>query len=156
MRIVGNQPIVAKIRRKEQGKVDQVVKVTTRRRVKRTPQGTIALSSVHTRTITLLLEYWNVEFEKATGLQDNSATEDRKRSAVETIYQEVGNDQKVQRLFLILLRDHRASWVNNKTLIWLEARRNRTFLAPLLIKNSPRVADFKGQRELTRKITFRR
>lgn len=132
------------------------VRVVRRKKVTVAHSAHVEMADDHTKMVMRLVEFWDKLFEKTTKMPDDSASEHRKFSLMEDILAEVGEERTVQRLVRLLLTDPRAAWVNNKSLHWLASRKNRTYIAPLLIKKQAPGVAYKGERTDTKQIVFKR
>jgi len=136
----------------QRGKVEVRPKSSVVRR-----SETVVAESAEAKVVRELVAYWDDQFLRAAGIPDESISARVKETTMKKILGDIGDESRVRRLIVVMLTHKRAEWINNKTLTWLAAPKNRTYLAPLLMKSgSARTAEFQGARSRTLQFKFRK
>ena len=101
-----------------------------------------------------LYDFWSEKFESKLGVAYVPKSKPADLGHIDDILDDINDPAKIKRMMVLLLTHDELAWVAQKNLAWLAKARNRTFIAPLMIKRT-RTAEFAGERTLTTKITFR-
>lgn len=101
-----------------------------------------------------LYDFWAEKFEAKLSLAYVPKSKPADLGHIDDILDDIPDPARVKKMMLLLLTHKELAWVAQKNLAWLAKARNRTFIAPLMLKTT-RTAEFAGQRTQTTKITFR-
>lgn len=101
-----------------------------------------------------LYDFWAKKFEASLGLAYVPKSKPADLGHIDDILDDIVDPLKIERMMVLLLTHDELAWVAQKNLAWLAKARNRTYIAPLMMRRT-RTAEFAGQRTQTTKITFR-
>ena len=101
-----------------------------------------------------LYEFWETKFLQVFGIAYVPRSKPAELGLLDDIFDEIGDCGKIEKMMTLLLTHDDLKWVTHKTLTWLAKPRNRTFIAPLMVRRT-RTAEYEGSRTPTQKITFR-
>lgn len=101
-----------------------------------------------------LYYFWAQKFEANLGIAYVPKSKPADLGHLDDILDDIKDPVKIRRMMMLLITHKELAWVAQKNLAWLAKARNRTFIAPLMLKTT-RTAEFSGQRTQTTKITFR-
>ncbi len=101
-----------------------------------------------------LYDFWAAKFEAKLSIAYVPKSKPADLGHIDDIIDDIDDLAKIKKMMTLLLTHKELAWVAQKNLAWLAKARNRTYIAPLMLKTT-RTAEFAGQRTQTTKITFR-
>ena len=102
----------------------------------------------------VLYEFWCRKFLAKFEVEYVPKSKPADLAHIDDILDDIDDQRKIERMMVLLITHDELAWVAQKNLAWLAKSRNRTFIAPLMVRRT-RTAEFSGQRTQTTKITFR-